>query len=104
MMLIEDANLVQGFVVARAIDREWEIENVAVAAAGQRKGLGSQLLAAILELARRQGAQNIFLEVRESNRAARALYEKYGFVLSGHRPSYYHNPDENAVTYHRPMI
>lgn len=103
MLLIEHANLIQGFVVARAIDREWEIENIAVASVAQRQGLGSRLLTEILELARLRGAQKIFLEVRESNHAARALYEKYGFVLVGRRTGYYHNPHENAVTYRRPL-
>ncbi len=86
--------------MARAVDREWEIENIAVAGAARRRGLGTRLLGEFLDLVRKQGADAVFLEVRESNRAARTLYEKWAFVESGYRQKYYHHPDENAVLYH----
>ncbi|HXZ31123.1 MAG TPA: ribosomal protein S18-alanine N-acetyltransferase [Terriglobales bacterium] len=98
-LLIEDAGVVQAFVVGRATEREWEIENVAVAEPVRRRGRGTHLLQQFLGLVARQGAQAVSLEVRESNRAARALYEKCGFVEAGRRIRYYHNPDEDAVTY-----
>ena len=52
-----------------------------------------------LNLARRQGALAVFLEVRESNRAARALYEKWAFVENDRRKRYYSNPEEDAIVY-----
>jgi ribosomal-protein-alanine N-acetyltransferase len=41
----------------------------------------------------------VYLEVRESNRAARSLYVKCAFIESGHRKSYYSEPEEDAVLY-----
>lgn len=99
VLVIEEEHTVKGFLVARAVEREWEIENVAVAGTARRRGLGTRLLGEFLDLARQGGAEAVFLEVRESNRAARALYEKWAFVEVGRRNGYYHQPDENAVVY-----
>ena len=62
---------------------EWEIENIAVAGRARRRGLGTRLLGEFLDLAQSRGAEAVFLEVRESNLAARRLYEKWAFVESG---------------------
>lgn len=87
------------FLVARQVEREWEVENIAVNESSRRQGVGSLLLGAFLDLARRSASEAIFLEVRESNHAARALYEKWRFVLSGRRPAYYSAPQEDALVY-----
>ena len=50
-------------------------------------------------MARARGAKAVFLEVRESNQAARALYEKWAFLESGRRRRYYQEPDEDAILY-----
>jgi len=89
----------QAFLVAREIAREWELENVVVSAGSQRRGLGLQLLLALLDAARARAAEAVFLEVRESNLAARRLYEKAGFIHKGVRGGYYRNPEENAALY-----
>ena len=98
-LIIEDESGLQGFVIARVVDREWEIENIAVAGPARRRGLGTRLLGELLDQARGRGADAVFLEVRESNRAARALYEKWAFVESGRRPGYYKDPEEDALLY-----
>jgi len=90
---------VRGFIIARAIGVEWEIENIALAGPARRRGLGTRLLGEFLDLARAQGAEAVFLEVRESNRAARALYEKWSFMRSGRRQKYYKDPEEDAILY-----
>lgn len=90
---------VQGFIVGRDLGPEWEIENIVVAASAQRQGLGTRLVQALQNQAQAQGAQAVFLEVRESNQAARRLYSKLGFVESGRRKSYYGNPQEDALLY-----
>jgi len=95
LVIGEDA--VQGFIVGRDLGPEWEIENVVVVSSVQRCGLGTRLVQELLDLARSRGAQMVFLEVRESNRAARALYSKSGFVQTGRRKSYYRNPEEDAL-------
>lgn len=98
-LIIEDESGLQGFVIARVVDREWEIENIAVAGPARRRGLGTRLLGELLDQARGRGADAVFLEVRESNRAARALYEKWAFLESGRRPGYYKDPEEDALLY-----
>jgi ribosomal-protein-alanine acetyltransferase len=97
--VIEEEDTVQGFLVAREIGSEWEIENIAIATRVRRRGLGSQLLGAFLDSARAQGAKEIFLEVRESNQEARTLYEKWAFRPSGRRGGYYRQPEEDALIY-----
>ena len=91
--------LIAGFIVARAVGPEWEIENVAVAPALRRHGIARQLVGAVVAQARHQNAAAIYLEVRESNAAARELYSNFGFVESGRRSAYYRNPQEAAVIY-----
>jgi ribosomal-protein-alanine N-acetyltransferase len=98
-LVIEEEAGVQGFLIARAIDLEWEIENIAVAGPARRRGLGTRLLGEFLDTVRAQEAKGVFLEVRESNRAARTLYEKWGFVEGGRRPRYYSGPEEDAILY-----
>jgi ribosomal-protein-alanine N-acetyltransferase len=98
-LVVSEAAGVLGFLVARVVDREWEIENFAVAGAAQRRGLGAQLLGEFLDLARAEGASAVFLEVRESNQAARALYERWAFAVSGKRARYYREPEEDALIY-----
>ena len=53
----------------------------------------------LLRLAREASAARVFLEVRESNQAARGLYSKLGFRETGSRPAYYSHPVEDAITY-----
>ena len=97
-LVIEEAQL-QGFIIARTVGVEWEIENIAIAGKARRRGLGTRLLSELLDLARARGAESVFLEVRESNRAARALYEKWSFTEDGQRKKYYKDPEEDAILY-----
>lgn len=95
-LILEQEEIV-GFLIGRGIGPEWEIENVAVLGSLRRRGVGSRLVAEFVSLARESGASSIHLEVRESNLAARRLYEKLGFVESGRRKGYYQDPEEDAV-------
>jgi [ribosomal protein S18]-alanine N-acetyltransferase len=92
-----------GFLVARQVPPEWELENIAVDPSRRRTGLGTQLLDALLVHAKRASSESVWLEVRESNHAARAFYEKAGFHESGRRKTYYANPAEDAVLYRLEM-
>lgn len=97
-LVIEDDGEVLGFVAGRSLAGvEWEIENIAVHGEARRRGLGSHLLGEFLNLVRQKGGRDIFLEVRESNRAARLLYEKWAFVEVGRRKDYYREPFEDAL-------
>jgi len=86
-----------GFVAARQVADEAEIHNIAVRCDSRRKGAASALLVAALDRFRRSTITCVFLELRESNQPARALYEHHGFVLSGRRKSYYRHPTEDAL-------
>lgn len=97
ILVIEEDSAVAGFVVGRGAASEWEIENIAVTGTARRRGLGSRLLGEFLHHVRSSGAAEVFLEVRESNRAARKLYEKWAFIEAGRRKSYYQDPQEDAL-------
>jgi [ribosomal protein S18]-alanine N-acetyltransferase len=94
---------ISGFLVARHLAPEWELENIVVAPSARRQGLGNRLLNALLAAARETNSSSVFLEVRGSNASARTLYEKAGFEQSGRRKSYYTSPVENAVLYRRTL-
>lgn len=98
-LVIEVEKIVRGFLVAHEVAGEWEIENIAIAGTAKRRGLGTRLVGEFLDRARSQGGTSVFLEVRESNRAARLLYEKWAFAESGRRSRYYTEPQEDAIVY-----
>jgi [ribosomal protein S18]-alanine N-acetyltransferase len=98
-MVVQDTQGLQGFLIAQGVLDEWEIENIAISGPARRRGLGTRLLGEFLDQARARGARAVFLEVRESNRAACALYEKWSFEESGRRPRYYSDPIEDAILY-----
>jgi [ribosomal protein S18]-alanine N-acetyltransferase len=91
------------FLVARRVDVDWELENIVVAATVRRRGLGRLLLRHFISHAQAAAGNSIFLEVRRSNRTARAFYQTSGFVETGSRKNYYPSNDfmtaEDAVLY-----
>ena len=86
-----------GYVWARFVLDEGEIGNIAVAPEHRRCGVGAALLGALFAESERRGAAVLQLEVRESNLAARRLYEKNGFETVGKRKNYYEKPTEDAI-------
>jgi ribosomal-protein-alanine N-acetyltransferase len=93
----DDDGLVVGYtVVVRAAD-EGELANIAVAPERRGRGVGRRLLADALTRASADAVSAVYLEVRESNAAARHLYESAGFEAIGRRRRYYRSPDEDAV-------
>ena len=96
-LVVEDGAEVVGFIVGRLVGAECEIENVAVTGSARRRGLGSRLLGEFMDTVRSREGREIWLEVRESNLAARALYEKWAFTESGRRKGYYQGPSEDAL-------
>ncbi len=85
------------FLAAHRIDTEWELENIVVAETARRRGIGTLLLAELIAHARAERGRSIFLEVRDSNQHARALYRRMGFEETGSRKSYYAGPAEDAI-------
>lgn len=92
-----DGGVVVGFAVAYLVDYEGDLANLAVGDSVRRQGVGRRLLGHVLDIARSRGVRIIFLEVRESNDAARALYASEGFMEVGRRAKYYVRPTEDAL-------
>jgi ribosomal-protein-alanine N-acetyltransferase len=88
---------VAGYLVAREAAGTGEVLNLAVAPEFRRRGIGGALLQAGLAAFRRTQVDEVFLEVRESNTSARALYARHGFRPVGQRSAYYRNPKEDAL-------
>lgn len=78
-----------GFVLAREAAGEAEILTIGVRKGSQRAGLGWRLMQAATREAVKRGAEELFLEVDESNVAAIELYKKLGFTKVGERRAYY---------------
>ena len=100
----EGGSVLAGFLVARYLPAEWELENIVVAPAVRRMGIGRQLIDSLLVQARQTNSTAVFLEVRESNSAARRLYEYVGFMETGRRKAYYSHPSEDAVLYSKTLV
>jgi len=94
---------VVGVLQWRLVEPEAEILDLAVAQAHRRKGHAKFLLERFLQLAAKNGVREVFLEVRESNAAAIALYTNFGFSQSGRRPNYYSRPTEAALLLKRKL-
>ena len=88
---------VLGYIGTRVVLDECQVANVAVSPACRREGVASFLMEAMLDFCRREGIHFVTLEVRLSNSAAQALYQKFGFQKQGLRPGYYQSPPEDAV-------
>jgi ribosomal-protein-alanine N-acetyltransferase len=86
-----------GFCSFWKVVDEIHVNNLAVLPEWRRRGVGSSLLARVVAEGLREGARSAMLEVRESNRSARQLYEKAGFSLAGRRQGYYSKPVEDAL-------
>jgi ribosomal-protein-alanine acetyltransferase len=99
LVALDEAEIgqIRGCVIARCASDDWEIENLVVTHEARRLGVGTKLIQELQGRAHAAGATSVLLEVRESNLAARKLYEKLGFSEEGRRRSYYHEPTEDAV-------
>ncbi len=88
-----------GFAVGKVVNASVaaELESIVVRASARRTGLGGGLCRAVIAWCRSQGAGSIELEVRSANIAARALYERLGFVEEGIRRGYYREPKDHAL-------
>jgi ribosomal-protein-alanine N-acetyltransferase len=91
------AAVLVGYVVALLLGVEAEIADLAVAPRARRRGIARRLLERTLADLSSRGVEMVFLEVRESNSAARTLYESRGFVSVGRRRGYYRHPAEDAL-------
>jgi len=95
----EENAMVFGYAVLMLVMDEAHLLNFSIAKPYQGQGLGRELLVHMMQLARKHGAQNMFLEVRPSNNAAIGLYESIGFNEMAVRRNYYPaiNGREDAI-------
>lgn len=93
---VGDGGAVLGYAVVSSVLDEGNLDNIAVAPAHRRRGVADALLSALAGLGC-AGLSRLMLEVRASNAAAIALYEKHGFAAVGRRKNYYAAPREDAV-------
>ena len=89
--------LIVGFVGLWLMVGEAHIVTLAVREGQRRRGLGELLLVAAIEVAMAHGQEVVTLEVRRSNEAALALYDKYGFTRAGLRRRYYENAEDAVI-------
>jgi ribosomal-protein-alanine N-acetyltransferase len=91
------------YLLGRVVVDQGEILTLATLEAWRRQGLARRLLVATLAAMRERGANTVWLEVRQSNAAARALYEAAGFVATAVRRGYYRDPVEDALVLRRDL-
>jgi len=90
-----ESSKLAGYLVLSRYDTVWHLMNIAVDPSRRREGIARAMLEEMFE---RAGPEEQYtLEVRTSNGAAIALYERYGFRSAGRRPRYYRDTGEDAV-------
>lgn len=97
LFVLRRENRAAAFVVIRRHPPEMDIVNLAVDSGSRRLGFGLTLLRSLLDQEASAGLSTAFLEVRESNAAARNLYLKAGFLETQKRRGFYRNPVEDAI-------
>ena len=101
VLVAESHGALAGYAVGKLLhaggEKLAEIENIAVAAAWRRRGVGQALCEGVIAWCRAQGADVVELEVRAGNVAGIGMYERLGFLATGMRRQYYHDPVEDAL-------
>jgi ribosomal-protein-alanine N-acetyltransferase len=95
--VICDSDVLKGYILYHVVLDEGVIINFAIDPACQKQGLGSELLSYTMDILIKRCVSTFFLDVRESNQAARGLYQKFGFEPLGVRKNYYTQPVEDAI-------
>lgn len=102
-LLAEKAGKAVGYLFAYAAGDEAEIARIAVAGEQKRQGVGKSLIRTLEEIGKKKQIRRLLLDVRESNREARAFYEKMAFQEDGVRRGFYQDPPEDAVLMSREL-
>ena len=97
MIACDEENNIIGYIGIWTLLDECQINKIAVMPEKRKIGIGKTILNHVIELTRDMGVKSWYLEVRESNTAAQALYRSAGFSSVGTRMNYYINPVEDAV-------
>lgn len=91
------AGKVAGYMLLQRMISEMELHTFAVSPDLRRRGIATKLLEHMRDEAKKAGVKFIFLQVRPTNKEARALYEKFGFKSIGMRRRYYRDNGEDAI-------
>jgi len=86
-----------GYCILLLAGPEGDVANIATDPRWRGRRVAGRLLGEAIAAARAQGVEALFLEVREGNAPARALYARHGFVQVGRRGRYYRHPNEDAL-------
>lgn len=94
-LVVEDDDVLVAYGGLMVVEDDAHLMTLAVAPHARRRGIATRLMLRLVEQGLEKGAAHLTLELRSSNRAARGLYEKFGFTQVGVRRQYY--PDEDAL-------
>jgi ribosomal-protein-alanine N-acetyltransferase len=95
--VMREDSVIVGYLCVWEIADEIHVTNVAVHPSRRRQGIARSLLGSLLAEAQARDLRLIVLEVRPSNRGAIALYESFGFKITGRRRGYYYDTGEDAL-------
>lgn len=96
-LVAEEQGKILGYCGMSCVLDEGEIPKLCVAKSARRRGFARAMLEAMEQTARQRGIRTLFLEVRQSNQAARQLYRLVGFEEIGTRKGFYEQPREDAI-------
>jgi len=96
-MTMEDRQVMAGYAIFWVVAGEVHLQKIAIKPEFRRRNAATCLMEALLQSARNEKCPTVILEVRRSNTAAIKLYEKFGFMIKGVRPSYYSEEGEDAL-------
>jgi ribosomal-protein-alanine N-acetyltransferase len=85
----EEREMIVGFAIVTSVLEERTLLNICVRPAFQKQGVGRTLLEFLLQQAKVENIEKIYLEVRASNSPAKSLYESFGFEKIAERKDYY---------------
>jgi [ribosomal protein S18]-alanine N-acetyltransferase len=91
------SNVPDAFLLVWVVADELHVIAIGTRPSRRQQGLGTQLVETLVQFARSVGTRLVILEARRSNRAALALYRRFGFSVSRLRRNYYANPDEDGI-------
>jgi len=99
---VAENGTVVGYCLLWLVVDEAEILTLAVDPAKRKQGIGTELLEGVMRDVAHEGANSMYLDVRESNYAGIALYRNAGFIQIGERKRYY-DGKENALVLKRKL-
>jgi ribosomal-protein-alanine N-acetyltransferase len=95
--VVKHEKRVVGYMLYQTWTSEMELHTIAVEPGLRRRGIGRLMIEHLMSDAISRGVSRVFLQVRPSNEAARALYKAFGFYVVGVRHRYYRDNQEDAL-------